>query len=67
MNFFEMSLDEVLQLCRERRSVRSFDSRALSEAHSQALSQFMQSVENPFGVPLRFKWLRYVISCRVTV
>lgn len=57
MNFFEPTLTEVLQLCRSRRSVRSFDSRALSDAHSQALSQFMQSVENPFGVPLRFKWL----------
>ena len=65
MDFFEPTLTEVLQLCRARRSVRSFDSRALSDAHSQALSQFMQSVENPFGVPLRFQWLHYVISCRI--
>ena len=58
MNHFELSSDGLLQLMQSRRSVRSFDGQALGETHLQALSQFMQRVENPFGIPVRFKCLR---------
>ena len=54
MNHFELSADGLLQLMQSRRSVRNFDGQALSETHLQALSQFMQGVENPFGIPVRF-------------
>ncbi len=44
-----------LSLARSRRSVRTFDGKALSHEELQALLDFARSAENPYGLPL--EWL----------
>ena len=42
-------MENVLELIRERRSVRSFDGSELSAAEKRALRSFSDSIENPWG------------------
>lgn len=42
---------------RSRRSVRSFEDRALSEEDLKKIEKILEEVENPFGVPISFKIL----------
>ena len=41
----------------KRRSVRTFDGRKLSEEDLEKLHSFMGTIENPFGIPVEFKFL----------
>ncbi|MBQ9329057.1 MAG: hypothetical protein IJ225_11080 [Solobacterium sp.] len=45
----------VLELVSERRSVRTFDGRALEEEDVQKISSFASAVKNPYGIPV--KWV----------
>lgn len=38
-----------------RRSVRTFDGRALNESDKEKLCSFMETIENPFDIPVDFK------------
>ena len=50
-------MDNVLDLIRERRSVRSFDGNELSSADKRALRDFASSVQNPWGRFVEFRLL----------
>ena len=50
-------MEKFQELVRARRSVRSFDGRALSPEDLEKLTAFMESVENPYGIPVTFKLL----------
>ena len=44
-------------LIRDRRSVRTYDGRPLSEEHTDRLRRFMEDVPNPYGIPVGFRLL----------
>ena len=57
-------------MIQKRKSVRTFDGRALSEEHIRALEEHIRSAENPFGVPVEFRLLdaqEYGLSSPVIV
>ena len=45
------------EIIRNRKSVRSFDGRPLSDKDRTALEQYIQNVPNPFDVPVEFRML----------
>ena len=50
-------MENIKELIRNRRSVRTFDGREVSEEDLQKLSSFMAEIENPYGIPVEFKLL----------
>ena len=50
-------MEKVLELIRERRSVRSFDGSELSAAEKSALRSFASFIENPWGQWVEFRLL----------
>ena len=46
-----------MELVRHRRSVRTFDGRALSQEDADRLMACAQSAENPYGLPIEFRLL----------
>ena len=46
-----------MDIVKARRSVRSFDGRALTEADRDMLERFAQSARNPYGIPVDFVFL----------
>lgn len=50
-------MKSVEKWIRERRSVRTYDSRPLSPEHLQKLRGMIEQISNPFGVPVSFKLL----------
>ena len=47
-------MSEWLKTVRGRKSVRSFDGTPLSAADRERLEQYMGTITNPFGIPVRF-------------
>lgn len=45
------------ELIRQRRSVRTFDGRALSDDDRRYMTELLASLDNPWGVPLAFRLL----------
>ena len=63
-------MDQITQHIRQRRSVRTFDGQALRQQHKEHLSAFMETVENPYHIPVTFKWLdakEHGLTCPVVV
>lgn len=55
---------------RSRRSVRTFDGRELSKADFDRLAAFARTIENPFGMPVDFKFMsarEHGLACPVAV
>ena len=50
-------MENVLELIRERRSVRSFDGGELSPAEKRALRSFADGIRNPWGKFVEFRLL----------
>ena len=50
-------MEKILELIRERRSVRSFDGGELSPAEKRALRSFASEIRNPWGVWVEFRLL----------
>ena len=50
-------MENIEQLVRGRRSVRTFDGRDLSAEDTEKLSSLMAGLKNPYGIPLEFKLL----------
>ena len=48
---------DLLTVIKGRKSVRTFDGRPVSAGDRERLEQYAQTIENPFGVPVRFAWL----------
>ena len=44
----------VLETIKGRRSVRTFDGRAVSQEDREKLEQFISGISNPFGIPVEF-------------
>ena len=45
------------ELIRSRRSVRTFDDRALRADHLDQIREFMEEIPNPYGIPVEFRLL----------
>ena len=50
-------MEQVTELIRGRRSVRTYDGRDLSAEDVEKLSSFMAKLENPYGIPVECKLL----------
>lgn len=59
-------MKNIEKLVRERRSVRTFKNVFLSEQDKEKLCAFMDNVENPYALPVKFKMLNGM-SCPVVV
>jgi len=62
--------EDIEKTIRSRRSVRTYDGRALAAEDTEKLSVFMQSIKNPYGIPVDFKLLdgkEYGLKCPVII
>ena len=59
-------MDNIEKLIRERRSVRTFDGRELTETDKEKLCTFIDTIDNPYRLPIEFKLLPKM-SCPVVV
>lgn len=50
-------MENITELVRNRRSVRTFDGREVNEDDLKKLASFMEKIENPYGIPVNFKFL----------
>lgn len=56
----------IEKLVRQRRSVRTFDGRELTETDKEKLCTFIDTIDNPYRLPIEFKLLPKM-SCPVVV
>ena len=47
-------MSELLELIKSRKSVRTFDVKPLTEEDKERLAQYIETISNPFGIPIRF-------------
>ncbi|MDE7252872.1 MAG: nitroreductase [Acetatifactor sp.] len=62
--------NSVQDLIRQRKSVRTFDGAALRKEDRQKLEQYLETLDNPFDVPITFRFLdakEYELSSPVIV
>lgn len=45
----------IMELVTKRRSVRTFDGKGITAADYQKLSDYLERVENPYGIPVKFR------------
>ena len=50
-------MEQVSELIRSRRSVRTFDGREIDAGDLEKLSSYMAKIDNPYGIPVEFKLL----------
>ncbi len=50
-------MTELLRIIRERKSVRTFDGKPVSAEDREKIEQYIRTIGNPFGVPVRFTLL----------
>ena len=50
-------MENIEKLIQNRRSVRTYDGREVSEKDLEKLTKFMEKIENPFDIPVQFKLL----------
>ena len=50
-------MENINKAIRERRSVRTFDGNEVNMDDINKLSSFMERIENPYGIPIEFKFL----------
>lgn len=63
-------MQNIQQLVRERRSVRTFDEKGLTEDDLEKLNSFMTGIDNPYHIPVEFVMLNakeYQLTCPVVV
>ena len=48
---------ELMELIRTRKSVRTFDGNAVSEEDRKKLSEYIRTIDNPYGIPVKFVML----------
>ena len=59
-------MDNIEKLVRERRSVRTFEERPLKEQDREKMCAFMETIENPYSLPVEFRLLEGM-NCPVVV
>ena len=63
-------MNNITEHIKSRRSVRTFDGRELSKNDLEKLSAFAKTIENPYKIPVEFKFMsakEYGLNCPVTV
>lgn len=50
-------MENVKEVIRNRRSVRTFDERPLSNEDKEKLTEFVKELDNPFAIPVEFRFL----------
>ena len=50
-------MNNIAELINKRRSVRTYDGKALDESTKEQLLTFANSIQNPFNIPVKFKFL----------
>ena len=63
-------MENIASLVRSRRSVRTFDERVLTRQDLNQLCDFMSAIDNPYGIPIKFKVLNAAeqkLGCPVVV
>lgn len=50
-------MEQIAELVRSRRSVRTFDGKEMSAEDFKKLSAYMEEIDNPYGIPVEFKML----------
>ena len=45
---------DMMNLIRTRKSVRTFDGRAVTDADREKLTDYLQTITNPFAIPVTF-------------
>lgn len=63
-------MNNIKELIQQRRSVRTYDSRELSQKDIDSLFAFMKTTENPFDIPVEFRLMSAKedgLSCPVVV
>ena len=50
-------MNNIAELINKRRSVRTYDGRALDESTKERLLTFANAIQNPFDLPVKFKFL----------
>lgn len=48
-------MNNITEIIRQRRSVRTYDGRKLSQKDKNSLCAFAENAKNPFGIPVKFK------------
>lgn len=63
-------MNNIAEHIRNRRSVRTYDGRELDKNDIEKLTVFAQTIENPYKIPVDFKFMnakKYGLSCPVVV
>lgn len=47
-------MNDLIEIINGRKSVRSYDGNNLSDAHRQAIADYMKDIPNPFEIPVEF-------------
>lgn len=50
-------MENIKDIIRKRKSVRTFDGNSLSYEHKQKLTEYLKEQDNPFGIPVKFCFL----------
>ncbi len=50
-------MNKIAELINKRRSIRTYDGRALDESTKEQLISYANTIQNPFNVPVQFKFL----------
>ena len=61
-------MENITKIIRQRRSVRTFDGNEINTDDINKLTSFMEKIENPYGIPIEFKFLdgkKQTLSCPV--
>ncbi len=63
-------MENITELVRHRKSVRTFDGKEVTEDDRKKLALFMENIENPYEVPVSFKFLdgkKQSLPCPVVI
>ena len=63
-------MNNITEHIKNRRSVRTFDDRELSKADIEQLASFAKTIQNPYKIPVDFKFMNakeHGLNCPVTV
>ncbi len=50
-------MENITKIICGRRSIRTFDGKEVNKDDINKLSLFMEKIENPYGIPIEFKFL----------
>lgn len=50
-------MENILEIIKERRSVRSFEGREIEPETLEKLKTYAENIENPYGIPVEFRYL----------